>query len=150
MNTEETNELAADGPDMSGAGVEAEQELSVALVDRVARRVALGMPLKIALAEESVSCQEYLNQLWDRPELAEREELARQKFLEHALNVILDGKDTAGNFRWLIGLVYADVLGSEDEARADEKEGTMKGIPEYVVKYIRREAAKASKEPYNG
>jgi hypothetical protein len=91
--------------------------ITPALVMRVSERLALGMPLRIALAGEPVTRAEYKDYLLAHPELAGLQDVAKQKFLESAFDVLLDGETAAANYRWLIELVYQGVIGSrEDES----------------------------------
>jgi hypothetical protein len=121
---------------------EPEPAITAELVDRVSQRVAMGFPLRIALAGENVAGEDYEEHLSEHPELAELEDLAKQKFLEHAMSVMLRGKDAAANFRWLIGRVYPDVIGSSSEEEEKEECRTIAGVPEYLVEEARRNAAR--------
>lgn len=109
------------------------------LVDRVSERRAMGMPLKVALAGEGVTCGDYEMKLKEDPKLAGREHLAKRRFLERALTLMLNGKDAAGNFRWLIERVYKDVIGSKED-EPEEEHQTILGVPEHVLNEARRQA----------
>jgi hypothetical protein len=126
---------------------EAEPNIAADLVGRVSQRRALGIPLRIALAGERVNCKDYETYLSENSELAELEDVARQKFLEHALSVMLNGKDAAANFRWLIGRVYPEVIGSPREEESEEEHQTIRGVPEYLVDEARRQAQAVSPNP---
>jgi hypothetical protein len=128
-------------------GNEAESNITRALVDRVSQRRAVGMPLRIALAGEHVTCEEYEAHLSEHPELAELEDEAKRKLLERAMGVLLDGKEAAANFRWLIELVYADVIGQGDEGEPKEEKGLVAGVTEEELEEARRYAASIPPAP---
>jgi len=125
-----------------------ESLITPALVDRVSQRLAMGMPLKIALAGEGVKRAEYKEHLRQHPELEELQDIAKRKFLENAFNVMLDGENAAANFRWLIELVYPNVLGSEnDESAKPNQKQTIVGLPEETLERMREYARNAEKYP---
>ena len=116
-----------------------ESEIDIALVDRVSERLAMGMPLRIALAGEPVTRAEYKNHLLQHPELAAREDIAKQNLLQNAFDVMLAGENAAANFRWLLERVYPDVVGGPDDESAKPKQ-TILGLPEEVLEQIREKA----------
>ena len=126
---------------------ETETNIAPALVDRVSQRLAMGIPLKIALAGENVTCEEYEIHLSAHPDLAELEDVAKRKFLEHAMSVILKGKDASANFRWLVERVYGDVIGSEQEDEPEEEHQTIRGVPEYLLNEARKRALEVESNP---
>ena len=111
------------------------------LVERVSRRLAMGMPLKIALAGEGVKRAEYKDFLLRHPEMEDLQDVAKQKFLENAFEIMLEGEQAAGNFRWLIELVYRGVVGGDEDQPTTQKP-TILGIPEEIVEQMRRNAQK--------
>lgn len=86
-------------------------KVTVALVERVSDRVATGVPLSCALAGEPVSLAEYEEHLREHPELAALEGVAKRKFIQKAVGVLLTAKDSSANIRWLLERLYPDVFG---------------------------------------
>jgi hypothetical protein len=95
--------------------------ITPALIMRVSERLALGMPLRIALAGEPVTRAEYKDYLLAHPELAGLQDVAKQKFLESAFDVLLDGETAAANYRWLIELIYKGVIGYDEDAQQEKE-----------------------------
>ncbi|HEX3624773.1 MAG TPA: hypothetical protein VH280_05030 [Verrucomicrobiae bacterium] len=121
------------------ANVKPNAKVTAALVDRVAERLAMGMPLKIALAGENVTCAEYKDALRESPELQDLQDLGKRKVLENAYSILLQGDQAPANWRWLIEIVYKDVLGSQDEDFPKQKQ-TIFGFPEEILNQIRENA----------
>jgi hypothetical protein len=117
---------------------ESEQKITSALVQRVSERISMGMPLKIALAGEKVTPCDYRKHLSQHPELADLLDVAKQKFLQDAFNTMLEGETAPANFRWLIELVYKDVLGP-DEDTASQKP-VIAGLPNEILDLMREHA----------
>jgi hypothetical protein len=116
-----------------------QQKITPALVDRVSERLAMGMPLKMALAGENVTRAEYKDALQQHPELQDLQELGKRKVLENAYSILLQGDQAAANWRWLIELIYKDVIGSQDDDSPKQKQ-TIFGFPEEVLNQIREHA----------
>ena len=116
-----------------------ESKVTPALVDRVSERLAMGMPLKMALAGENVTRAEYKEALQMHPELQDLQELAKRKVLENAFSVMFNGEQAAANWRWHIELIYKDIIGSQDEDFPKQKQ-TIFGFPEEVLNQIREHA----------
>ena len=124
---------------MTDATPNPEPKITPALVDRVSERLALGMPLKLALAGEPITRAEYKEHLLKHPELAAVEDVAKQNLLQNAFNVMLAGENAAANFRWLLERVYPDVVGGPDDESAKPKQ-TILGLPEEILEQIRERA----------
>jgi hypothetical protein len=114
-------------------------KITTALIDRVSERLAMGLPLKMALAGEKVTRAEYKDYLSKFPELQDLQELAKRKVLESAFSVMLEGEQAAANWRWLIELIYKDVLGNQDDESPKQKQ-TILGIPEEIIEQMRENA----------
>ena len=128
----------------SPMNLDPEARITAELVDRVSQRVAMGIPLRLALAGEPVSCVEYEEHLRKHPELAVLEDVAKRRFLENAMNILLNGENAAGNFRWLIELVYSGIIASPKEsepAKPKEQPGPYVMSEEYL-KMLQEEAKK--------
>jgi hypothetical protein len=122
-----------DPPDMSDPSDTPDSKITPTLVNRVSER--------LALAGEGVTRAEYKEHLHQHPELEELQEVAKQKFLENAFDVLLDGENAAANYRWLIELIYKGVIGSQDDESGKTKP-TILGLPEEVVEQMRQNAQK--------
>ena len=116
-----------------------EPKITAALVDRVSERLALGMPLRLALAGEPVTRAEYKEHLLRHPELQVLQDLAKRKFLENAFSVMLEGENAAASYRWLIELAYPEVGNPSDDDSA-KKKPTILGLPEDLIDQIRQNA----------
>jgi hypothetical protein len=115
------------------------QKINPTLVDRVSERLAMGMPLKMALAGENITRAEYKEALQKHPELQDLQELAKRKVLENAYRILLDGDQAPANWRWLIELIYKDTIGGHDEDFPKQKQ-TVFGFPEEILNQIREHA----------
>ncbi|HEV2320134.1 MAG TPA: hypothetical protein VGV18_10310 [Verrucomicrobiae bacterium] len=116
-----------------------QSKITAALVERVAERLAMGMPLKTALAGENASRAEYKEALRQQPELEDLQELGKRKVLETAYSVLFQGDQAAANWRWLIELRYKEIIGGPDEDSPKQKQ-TIFGFPEEVLNQIREQA----------
>jgi hypothetical protein len=87
-----------------------ESNVTVALVERVSDRVAKGIPLRIALSVEPLGLPEYEDHLRRNPAMASREDAAKLKFLEHAIDMLLAVEDPSSNIRWLLLHLYPEVF----------------------------------------
>ena len=126
---------------------ESESNVMVALVERVADRVATGVPLGLALAGEKLSRAEYEEHLRRNPELAAHEAVAKRKFLQNAIKILLAGKDSAANMRWLLERLYPDVFGGQRESvtvnvAAVTGMSGISGMSEEYVKALQEDAKK--------
>ena len=129
---------------------EPESNVTVALVERVADRMATGVPLSLALAGEALSRAEYEEQMRRHPELADHEGVAKRKFLQNAIKILLAGKDSSANIRWLLERLYPDVFDRQQasenvtvnvEAAVTRMPGRPVMSPEYL-KLLQEEAKK--------
>ncbi|HEV2330967.1 MAG TPA: hypothetical protein VGY56_19470 [Verrucomicrobiae bacterium] len=116
-----------------------DSKVTPALVDRVSERLAMGMPLKMALAGENLTRAEYKDALQKHPELQDLQELGKRKVLENAYSILLQGDQAPANWRWLIELIYKDIIGGQDEDFPNQKQ-TIFGFPEEVLNQIREHA----------
>lgn len=87
--------------------------VTVELVKRVSERVAIGIPLPLAVAGEGLSCAEYEAQLRERPELAAIQDVTRRDFLEDCIQKLLQAKNPSANIRWLLERLYPDIFGNQ-------------------------------------
>jgi hypothetical protein len=87
--------------------------LTDALVHRVSKRVAIGISLKLTLAGEGLTCEEYEKQLREHPEFAAIQAKAKCEFLELCIHTLLSAKDPSVNIRWLLERVYPDIFGNQ-------------------------------------
>ncbi len=95
--------------------VESGSNVTVALVERVSDRLATGVPLVLALAGEPVSCAEFEEHLRENPGLADQLGIAKRKFLQNAIKVLLDSKNASANIRWLLERFYPEVFDGQRE-----------------------------------
>ena len=113
--------------------------ITPALVNRVSERLAMGIPLRIALAGEPVTRAEYKDYLMEHPELAVLQDVAKRKFLENAFNVLLEGENAPANFRWLIELVYQGIVGCDEDNPAKPQKSIL-GLSDEAIERIRQNA----------
>jgi len=113
--------------------------ITPALVDRVSERLAMGIPLRIAIAGEPVTRTEYKDYLREHPELAALELVAKRRFLENAFSVMLEGEQAPANFRWLIELAYQGIVGNDEDQLTKQKQ-TILGLPEEIIEQMRQNA----------
>jgi hypothetical protein len=85
--------------------------LTHALFHRVSKLGAIGISLKLALAGEGLTCEEYEEQLKAYPELATIQAKAKCEFLELCIHTLLSAKDPSANIRWLLERIYPDIFG---------------------------------------
>jgi hypothetical protein len=129
------------------ATTESESNISVALVERVSDRIATGVPLSLALAGEALSRAEYEELLRRNPELAAHEAVAKRKFLQNAITILLAGNDSAANMRWLLERLYPDVFGGRRESVTVNVSSVtgisgISGMSEEYVKALQEDAKK--------
>ena len=84
--------------------------VTVTLVKRVSERVAMGIPLNLALAGEPVTQEEYEEQLSQHPELAVLQDIARREFLEDAIDVLFSARNAGANIRWWLEHFYPEIF----------------------------------------
>lgn len=123
----------------------AEPGVTAAIVQRVCDRLGTGVPLALALAGEPVSEAEYEAHLREHPELAALDGVAKRKFLQEIIGVLLSAKDSSSNIRWLLERLYPDVFGRERERKRDQAElavnlTTIAGMSEEEVRLLREDA----------
>ena len=97
------------------AVIESGSNVTVALVERVFDRLATGVPLGLALAGEGVSCAEFGEYLRRHPELADQLGVAKRKFLQNAIKILLDSKNASANIRWLLERFYPEAFDRQSE-----------------------------------
>jgi hypothetical protein len=90
-------------------------KITAALVERVSERVGSGVPLSLAIAGEPVTCAEYEEHLRRNPELAVQQGVARRKFFQNILKMLLNAKEPSANARWLLDRLYSDVLDRQQQ-----------------------------------
>jgi hypothetical protein len=121
----------------------AEPIVTVALVERVGDRVASGVSLDDALAGEGVGVEGYKEQLRKHPDLAALEGVAKRKFVQKVVGILLSAKDSSANIRWLLERLYPDVFGREGERVQGEvavNVTTIAGMSEEEVRLLREDA----------
>ena len=120
---------------------ESDSNITVALVERVSDRVATGVPLSLALAGEPVSGAEYEEHLRQHPALAAHEGVAKRKFLQNAIKMLMKAKDSSANTRWLLERLYPDVFrGQQQSESVTVNVATvtgMSGIPGMSPEYLK-------------
>jgi hypothetical protein len=84
---------------------------TVALVQRVSKRVAIGIPLELAVAGEGLIRTVYEELLRKHPELAIIQDVAKREFLEVCIRTLLQAKNPSANIRWLLERLYPDDFG---------------------------------------
>ncbi|HEV2327959.1 MAG TPA: hypothetical protein VGY56_04115 [Verrucomicrobiae bacterium] len=117
-------------------------EIDVNLVKRVSERLATGIPLRLALAGEGVTVPEYKEHLLNHPELQAILDIEKRKFLENAINMLLECENRGVHIRWILERFYPHALAPdpgcvEDE---DDKPKTVAGVPEKFIALFREEA----------
>jgi hypothetical protein len=91
---------------------------------------------KIFETRPGSSPEDYEEHLREHPELAAREGVAKRKFLQKTVGILLTNKDasTSANIRWLLERLYPDVFGRGRERERDETPAepfqTIRGVPE--------------------
>ena len=127
---------------------EPKSKIDAALLERVADRIGTGVPLSLALAGESVSCAEYQEHLRRNPELAGLEGMARRKFFQNLVKMLLDAKDPTASCRWLLKRLYPEVMINQPPGAAGNNNSvavnvttTIAGMSEDELKAFREEAA---------
>ena len=119
---------------------EKESKIDTALIERVSERLALGIPLRLALATEPVTRAEYKDHLLRHPELQKIQDVQKLKLLENAYHVMFDGENAAASYRWLIEHVYPEVCNPSDDDESPKKKPTIAGLPEELIEQIREKA----------
>jgi hypothetical protein len=88
-------------------------DVTIELVQRVSERVAIGIPLELAVAGEGLSREEYEGQLRERPELATIQDVTIREFIEDCIRKLLQAKDPSANIRWLLERLYPEIFGKK-------------------------------------
>lgn len=120
--------------------------ITVALVERVSQRIAKGIPLDLALAGESVTEEDYKEQLEQNPAFAAIEGKAKCKFIEDAVSGLLRAEKPSANIRWLLERLYPDVFGKsggdreQDEVEGKKRQPTIVGWTDEELEEARRRA----------
>lgn len=110
------------------------------LVKRVSERVAKGVPLKLALAGEPVTLEQYEEQLSQHPELAILQDVAKREILEDALTTLFSGKSASPNIRWWLTTVYPEIFDKREPEKEEPVKQTIRGVPEEEVERWRAAA----------
>ena len=118
--------------------------ITAALVECVSHRVAMGVPLDLALAGESVTEKDYKEHLEQNPGLAAIEGAAKRRFVEQAIGAMQRVENPSANIRWLLERTYPEVFARsrEDEAVEKKRLPTIVGISEEELAEMRAQAAK--------
>lgn len=114
--------------------------VTVELVDRVAKRIESGIPLKIAIAGESVTMADYQLHLKDHPDLAALHQTARRKFMEFAVKKLLEEEKPAASVRWLLEHCHPDLLAQPGDAGPTVEPQVIVGLPNDVLERAREYA----------
>ncbi|HEV2453100.1 MAG TPA: hypothetical protein VGY98_02500 [Verrucomicrobiae bacterium] len=126
-----------------------ESDVTAALVDRVSDRVATGVPLVHALAGEPISLADYEAQLRARPDLAALEGVAKRKFIQRTVGILIAAKDSSANIRWLLERLYPEVFGPGRDRGGERGAGenevavnvtAIAGMSEEEVRLLREDA----------
>ncbi|MGH7940086.1 MAG: hypothetical protein ACREE6_14755 [Limisphaerales bacterium] len=118
--------------------------VTAALVERVSRLVAKGIPIRVALEGEPVTPAAYKKQLQRHPELAAIQSTAKIKFLDTATDMIFSRPNPL--VRWLLERRHSDIFGpnhkddpdSEAASAPKTQTQTIAGIPEYLLEQARK------------
>lgn len=116
-------------------------KVTAALVMRVVGRVENGIPVKIAIAGEGVTLDAYQQYLRERPKLEALQDAAKRKFLERAVNAMLDEEKPGANYRWLLEHCHPDLLARPGDGDDSTKpKATALGLPEHMIEQMREHA----------
>ncbi|HTV40382.1 MAG TPA: hypothetical protein VMF08_07395 [Candidatus Sulfotelmatobacter sp.] len=123
-------------------------KVTVALVKRVSKRVARGIPIRLALSGEPVTRSAYKKQLQRHPDLAAIQETAKLQFLDKAFDVIL--ANPGPMLCWLLERTHPDIFAkpreeapvtaTATEAQTQTQTQTIAGVPQYLVEQARKNA----------
>ncbi len=116
--------------------------VTVSLVQRIAEYLAMGFPLRLALAKDKVAAEEYELELRRRPELAKLEDAAKADFLKDSINTLLDADDPSQNIRWLLERLYPEIFNRGPQSPAPKAQPTVVGMTEEELHYLQQEALK--------
>ncbi|HTV42052.1 MAG TPA: hypothetical protein VMF08_15895 [Candidatus Sulfotelmatobacter sp.] len=125
------------------------ETVTVAFVERISHRVAMGIPLDLALAGESVTEENYKEHLEADPELARIEGAARCRFVEQAIAALLAVENPSTNIRWLLERLYPEefcLRRAADDAEKEKPRQTILGVPEEFTEQMRAEALARERE----
>ena len=120
------------------------------LVRKVSERLASGIPLRLALAGEGVTVVDYKEHLFKHPELQAILDIEKRKFLENAINMLLECENRGVHIRWLLERFYPHALKpepGEGEADENEKPKTVAGVPEKFILLFREQAKRLGELP---
>lgn len=121
------------------------------LVKRVSERLASCIPMRLALAGEGVTVPEYKQHLLNHPELQAILDIEKRKFLENAINMLLEGENRGVHIRWLLERFYPHAL-APDPADAEnemDKPRTVAGVPEIFIKLFQEHARRLGDDLQN-
>lgn len=124
----------------TSAGPARKSKITTALVMRVVERLESGLALKIAIAGEGVTLDQYRHYVREHPRLEALQETARRKFMERALNAMLDEEKPAASYRWLLEHCHPDLLARAGDADSSQSSETIAGLPNHVLDRIREYA----------
>lgn len=122
-----------------------DSKVTPALVERVSKLVARGIPVHIALEGEPVTAAAYKKQLQRHTELAAIQSQAKIKFLDNATELITSKPGPL--LRWLLERRFPHVFGqlkydekSGDESEPAQKTQTIAGVSEEELEQDRKNA----------
>ena len=121
----------------------ARAEITPDLIKRVSERIASGIPIRLALVGEGVTVPEYKEHLFKHPELQAIQDVERRKFLENAINMLLECENRGVHIRWLLERFYPHALQPESGEGAEddlEKPKTVAGVLEKFIELFREHA----------
>jgi hypothetical protein len=135
-------------PAASNSESESNATVTIDLVKRVSRRVAIGIPLELAIAGEGITSEDYQAYLDEHTELAVLVDVAKCRFIEYAIAALLAAKNPSSNIRWFLERLYPEEFG-EKRGKEKQKERekpcqTIAGVPEELVIEARRQAQRFS------
>jgi hypothetical protein len=119
------------------------RKITAALVMRVAGRLETGLPLKVALAGEGVAVDAYMQHLREHSKLEAVHETAKRKFMERAVNAMLEEVKPAASYRWLLEHCHPDLLAQPGDAGSAAALQTIAGLPNELLERMREYAKNA-------
>jgi hypothetical protein len=119
------------------------RKITAALVIRVAERLENGLPLKVALAGEGVAVDAYMQYLRGHPRLEAVQETAKRKFMERAVNAMLEEEKPAASYRWLLEHCHPDLLAQPGDAGPAAALQIIAGLPNGILERMREYAKNA-------
>jgi hypothetical protein len=121
------------------------QQITLAVVERVAKRFGHGMPLKDALALENnsqINPDSWHKALQRKPQFVHPFEAAKADFLEKALTRLSESEDLA-NLRWLLERRYPELFARPAQTQVNvnqTNQPTIVGLPNDILARVREYA----------